>query len=229
MQIKITGHKIKITEPLRDYTQEKIGKLEEFFANIQKVEVVLDARSIDDVNQRQVAEIRVWLAGLKFIQATAAGKDMYAAIDVALAEAIRQVERHKEKHSKEKRRKAEKTKQLYRANPLPEPEYSPSLVKLNRFANKPMSFEEAKEELKNLAQDFLAFRNTATNDFNVVYKNKKKYELLQARQNLTPDQAMAELQSKDKKILFFNNQETNLPSIVFRRKSGNFGLIEPEF
>ena len=114
MQIKLTGHGTEITDALRTYVHEKIVKLEEFFKNIQKVEIVLDAREISDAQQRQVAEIRAWMAGNRMIQAREGGKDMYAAFDLALAEAGRQVERHKEKLNHEKRREAKKAKIISR-------------------------------------------------------------------------------------------------------------------
>lgn len=114
MQIQITGHKIELTPALRDYVQGKITKLEEFFSNIQKVEVVLDAKSNADDNKRQVAEIRAWMSGKKMIQSKEAGKDAYAAFDLALDEAKRQVEKHKEKLGHEKRRESKKLKLLSR-------------------------------------------------------------------------------------------------------------------
>src|SRR3989339_701364 len=118
MQIKITGHGLVVSAALRDYAQKKMTKLEEFFNSIQKVEMVLDARSIDDRNKRQVAEIRIWLAGKKNIQAKEAGKDMYSAIDLVLQEAKRQVEKHKEKLTHEKVRQAKKVKLLSRKKTL---------------------------------------------------------------------------------------------------------------
>ena len=117
MQINISGRGLKITGPIREYVQKKIVKLEEFFKNIQKVEVVLAAHTIDNIDKRQVAEIRAWVGGLKEIQASEGGRDVYAAFDLALEEAKRQIERHKEKHVKENRRKASKFKQVMR-NPL---------------------------------------------------------------------------------------------------------------
>ncbi len=112
MQIKVTGHGLEITPPLRDYVHEKIGKLEEFFKSIQKVEVVLDARSIDNAEKRQVAEIRAWMSGHKMINAKEAGRDMYAAIDMVLSEIKRQIEKHKEMLGHEKIRKSRKWKLL---------------------------------------------------------------------------------------------------------------------
>lgn len=229
MQIKISGRGLEITDPLRDYVHKKIGKLEEFFNNIQKVEVVLETRSTDNVERRQVAEVRAWLAGLKVVQASEAGRDLYAAIDLVFQEAKRQIERHKEKHVQEQRRKGEKEKQLQRELLPPKEENGPVLVKIRRFAQKPMSFEEAKAELESLDQDFLAFRNTETKEVNVIRRNGESFDLLRPEKELTPQQAVEELRKSGENIVIFNNLESRLPSVVFRRKSGNFGLIEPEF
>jgi len=68
MQIKVTGRGTDITPAIRDYALDKASKLEEFFSNIQKVEVVIEAHAIDDVEKRQVAEIRAWMAGKKMIR-----------------------------------------------------------------------------------------------------------------------------------------------------------------
>ena len=114
MQIKVTGRGLDITPALRDYAQAKVSKFEEFFKNIQKVEVVLEARSIDNVDRRQVAEIRIWLAGLKTIQAQEGGRDMYSAIDQAAQEAKRQIERYKEKKINAPRRQAKRNKIIAR-------------------------------------------------------------------------------------------------------------------
>ncbi|MFC1511564.1 HPF/RaiA family ribosome-associated protein, partial [Candidatus Margulisiibacteriota bacterium] len=43
-------------------------------------------------------------------QAQEGARDIYAAIDLALAEAERQVKKHKDKHTKEQRRQASKAK-----------------------------------------------------------------------------------------------------------------------
>lgn len=121
MQIKITGRSFEITPAIRDYIQAKVGKLEEFSRHIQKIEVVLEAKTIDNVDRRQVAEVRLWLDGLKNIEASEGARDIYAAVDLVLDEARRQIQRFKEKHVTEPRRKAHKEKELYR-NPAVEPE-----------------------------------------------------------------------------------------------------------
>ncbi len=228
MQIKITARGTEITTPLKDYVHEKVGKLEQFFNNIQKVEVVLEAHSIDDAERRQVAEIRAWAAGLKFIQATEAGRDMYAAIDLVVEEAKRQMAKHKKKLVQEQRRKADKIKQQAFESSTEEDSEGPVLIRMDRFARKPMSLAEAQEELKISRQDFMVFKEQKTKEISVVRKANGGLELLRPEADLTPEEAVDNLQKNNQNLLFFNNKATRVPSVIFRRKSGNFGLIEPE-
>jgi len=110
MQIIVTARHTDITPAIRDYAQKKVVKLEEFFKNIQKVEVVLDIEHISDTEHSQMAEIRAWMAGHKMIQAKESARDAYAAIDLVLEEAKRQVKKHKDKLTHEHRREAMKSK-----------------------------------------------------------------------------------------------------------------------
>jgi len=228
MQIKVTGRGTEITPSIRDYALDKASKLEEFFSNIQKVEVVIEAHDIDDAEKRQVAEVRAWMSGKKMIQAKEAGRDAYAALDLVLQEAKRQIEKHKEKHVKERRRKGSKEKREMRESSFASLANDTALVKLSRFARKIMTLKEAQEELKVMGQDFLAFRNADNNEVNVIRSNKGKVEVLRAEKEMSTDDAVAELQNSEKNIIIFNNASTRTPSIIFKRKSGNFGLIEPE-
>jgi hypothetical protein len=125
-------------------------------------------------------------------------------------------------------RKGEKIRQGVSEIPHLEAEAGPVLVKLDRFARKPMNFEEAREELKIMNQDFLAFRNTENKEVNVIRKNKNEFELLRPEKEMLPEEAVEELKKSGGNLVVFNNKSSRMPSIVFRRKSGNFGLIEPE-
>jgi putative sigma-54 modulation protein len=110
MQISVTARGTELTNALREYANSKAQKVYEFFKNIQKVEMVLEVKDIENALKRQVAEIRIWAAGNKFIQAISAEKDMYAAIDLVIDEAKHQIEKFKEKKIFNLRRKAGKNK-----------------------------------------------------------------------------------------------------------------------
>ena len=90
-----------------------------------------------------------------------------------------------------------------------------------------MNLEEAKEELRIMKQDFLAFRNSETSELNVIRKSGQEFELLRAEKEMLPADAVEELARSGKDLVVFNNKSSRTPSVIFRRKSGNFGLIEP--
>lgn len=175
MQIIVQGHGIEVTGPLRDYSFKKVGKFEEFFDNIQKVEVTLDARKINNLDRSQVCEITVWTAG-KILRATDGASDMYAAIDLVYEKVKKQVEKHKEKLKHENRRASEKEKaevmKMYEKSLKPKHKPGDVVVKVKRFAMKPLNPEEAAEEMEMLGHDFYMFRNANTHEINVVYRRR---------------------------------------------------------
>ncbi|MFC1767177.1 ribosome hibernation-promoting factor, HPF/YfiA family [Candidatus Margulisiibacteriota bacterium] len=175
MQITVQGHGMEVTEPLRDYTHKKVGKFEEFFDNIQKVEVTLDARKISSSKRSQVCEITVWTAG-RVIRAAEGTSDMYAAIDLVFDKVARQIEKHKEKMKDKKKKQGHKEKEalmeLYGQKVEPKHQASPAIVKVKRFPMKPLDPEEATEEMEMLGHDFYMFKNSKTHEVNVVYRRR---------------------------------------------------------
>ena len=185
MKVIVQGHGTEVTDALRDYAEKKIKKVEEFFGNIQKAEVTLDFRKIENKSRNNVAEITVWAAG-KVVRAADGAADMYAAIDQAMAKLDRQIERYKEKLKHETKRFSERMKEHIREmipeRLMPKHPSGPVIVKVKRFAMTPLSPEEAAQEMELLGHDFFMFLNSATREVNTIY----------------------------------------------RRRSGNYGLIEPE-
>lgn len=224
MQLIIQGHGIELTPSLRDYAAKKIGKIEEFYGNIQKITVTLDARCHSDSTRSHVAEVSIWLSGKKLIHASEAGQDMYAAIDLVLAELERQVKKHKEKHIQEHRREAEKMKQLSHTY-VPEKSDEPRLVTIKRFDISVMPRDAALEEQKKLGYEFFLFRNAETGEINVTHDGG-----VIAHQNadpMTEEEAARKLIGQGISFFAFRNSGTDELNVIYRRKSGNLGLIEP--
>ena len=91
MQLSLTGHHVDITEPLRNYVDEKIRRLERHFDHVTNVHVIL---SIEKLQKK--AEATVHVSGAD-IFADAVHEDMYAAIDALGSKLDRQILKHKEK------------------------------------------------------------------------------------------------------------------------------------
>ena len=91
MRIDISGHQMEITAALREYAQEKLGRLAKHF------EQHLDTRMILSVDKLQhKAEATIHTPG-KTLFADALAPDMYAAIDLLADKLDRLVIKQKEK------------------------------------------------------------------------------------------------------------------------------------
>jgi putative sigma-54 modulation protein len=91
MQIDVTGHHVELTDPLRNYVNEKFEKLERHFDHVTDVHVILSVEKL-----RHKAEATMHISGGKlFADNTEA--DMYAAIDGLTDKLDRQIKKHKEK------------------------------------------------------------------------------------------------------------------------------------
>lgn len=93
MQIELTGHGVDITPALRDYVNEKIGRIKRHFEQLISVHVVMH---LDKIAHRVEATIN---ASQKRFHAEYSADDMYAAIDGLADRLDAQVRKHKEKVS----------------------------------------------------------------------------------------------------------------------------------
>jgi len=91
MQLNISGHHVDITDALRSYVSDKLGKLERHYDHMTNVYVVL---SVEKLQNR--AEATIHVSGGE-IFADADCDDMYAAIDALTDKLDRQLIKHKEK------------------------------------------------------------------------------------------------------------------------------------
>jgi putative sigma-54 modulation protein len=102
MQLTVTGHHIDLSAALRDYVENKFGKLERHFDNMTDIHCILTVEKLV-----QKAEATIHLGGAT-LHADASHEDMYAAIDALVDKLDRQVIRHKEKLTDHHAREVEK-------------------------------------------------------------------------------------------------------------------------
>ena len=91
MQLNLTGHHVDLTDPMRDYVNSKMERLERHFDHVTDVHVVLSVEKT-----RHKAEATMNVSGGKLF-ADSVEADMYAAIDALVDKLDRQVKKHKEK------------------------------------------------------------------------------------------------------------------------------------
>lgn len=165
MNYIITGKNIDITKALKDTVIQKLSKLEKYFAQDNDVHVTL---SVEKLNQ--IIEVTIPTKG-GVIRAEEEAENMYAAIDLVIDVLERQLLRHKHKLY-DKNRSHSIFKPEFFDGMNDEEEETIKIVRTKKFAMKPMDAVEACLEMDLLGHDFFVFRNSETDEVNVVYKRK---------------------------------------------------------
>ncbi len=91
MQIEFIGHQVEITDALKSFTEEKIGKLSRHFDRITSIHVTFNIEKIN-----QIVEATV-LVPKSELHASAIAENMYTAVDVLIDKLDRQLIKYKEK------------------------------------------------------------------------------------------------------------------------------------
>lgn len=96
MRITVTGRNIEITEAIRAYAEEKIGKVLNHYDQIQSIDVVLNVIKNPSVSQSHTAEVICkFISGA--VKAEESAETMYASIDLVADKLDRQVDKFKKK------------------------------------------------------------------------------------------------------------------------------------
>ena len=101
MRLKINGRNITITQAIKDYVEEKIGRIANHYDQIIEIEVTLGVIKNPSVSENHITEVTCKLAGATVCVSEEA-ESMYASIDLVADKLNRQVKKHKEKQLKGK-------------------------------------------------------------------------------------------------------------------------------
>ncbi len=163
MKFIISGKNIEVTEGLRDAVQEKIGKLSRYFKESTEIIVTMSVEK-----ERQKIEVTIPMKG-NIIRAEQVSSDMYVSIDLVEEIIERQLRRYKNKIIDKKQSGGFTPEFIEDEIDEDEPV---KIIRTKRFAMKPMDAEEACVQMELLGHDFFVFRNSETDEVNVVYKRK---------------------------------------------------------
>lgn len=96
MHIHVNGRNIEITDAIKAYVKEKIGKVTNHYDQIQAIDVVLSVIKNPAASGKHIAEVICKLnAGALHCEESA--ESMYASIDLLADKLDRQVKKHKDK------------------------------------------------------------------------------------------------------------------------------------
>lgn len=167
MNTIVKGRHMEVTPSLREYAEEKVGRVAKLLNDhmVTSVEIELSAERNPAIEKRHVVEVTMFTKG-HVIRAKEAAVDMYAAIDLVSEKLERQVQKLRTKMFD--RHKA--APQATTVAEAPGEEREPSIVKRKVIEVKPMAPEEAALQMELLGHDFFVFASAETDGINVLYR-----------------------------------------------------------
>ncbi len=168
MRLHVKGKNVEVTDAIQDYAERKLAKLSPQLADLTRVELELAVERNPSIADNHVAEATIWTKG-PVLRARESSADMKASIDQLVEKLERQVKRYRQKRRHEHEWHGNGAAPAPPATP---PEEAAMIVKTKQFVLKPMSAEEAIEQLELIGHDFFVFRNDDSGEINVVYRRR---------------------------------------------------------
>ena len=176
MKLNIRGDKLEITDAIRDYVEDKLGRLDKYFKDGDiNANVLLKVKG-----NRQIIEVTV-PTDKYILRSEEEHNDLYAAIDLVVDKLEGQIRKNKTKLKKQNI--DNKYKDFNFDYELDDDEENNDvIVKYKEIEMKPMDSEEAILEMELLGHSFFVFKDVDTGNVNVLYKRKDgNYGLIETK------------------------------------------------
>ena len=167
MKFIIRGQKLEVTESIKSYIEEKIGKLDKYFENSEELTATVVVRVR---GKEQIVEVTIPSKKI-ILRAEESNEDLYASIDLVSDKLERQIRKNKTK-IRSKKSKANYESFIVDFEVEKEEENENLIVKRKELDTKPMSEEEAVLQMELVGHPFFIFKNATTDNISVVYKRK---------------------------------------------------------
>ncbi|MHB0858955.1 MAG: ribosome hibernation-promoting factor, HPF/YfiA family [Anaerolineae bacterium] len=173
MQVIVTGKNLEINDQLRDVVESKVTKLDRYLPDIDEARVELSAQKTKSAKDSHVVQLTL-RSNSTILRSEERSADLRTALDAVLDKMTRQIDRYKGKHWRSQVRV-----QGIQPEAEVEAETDSLIIRTKRFSARPMSTDEAIEQMELLGHDFFVFYDAATEEFAVVYRRRNQgYGLL---------------------------------------------------
>ena len=168
MKFIIRGKNLEVTDSIKSYIEEKIGKLDKYFEKPGELtaNVIVRVKGKDQIVEVTIPAKKIILRGEE------SNEDLYASIDLVSDKLERQIKKNKAKMNNMKGKKMVAEFNFDVVDTL-EDEKERLIAKKKDLEMKPMSEEEAILQMELLGHDFFIFKNDNIDQISVVYKRKE--------------------------------------------------------
>ncbi len=166
MNITLRGEKLKITDAMKEYADEKLERLNKYLDDSDNVKANIVVKV---QNYKQKVEVTIPLKSF-ILRAEEVQDDFYSAIDIVVDKIERQIRKNKTKLQSKKIKNSKEIVFDYIEDYKDEEEEKGSIVKRKKIEVKPMSEEEAIIQMELLGHQFYLFKDAETLKPALVYK-----------------------------------------------------------
>ena len=195
---------MSVTEAMKEYCRRKVASLHLDYPKIIEVQVILDVQKY-----RHTAEVILHCSNHITLEASSESNDMYASIEQVLDRIERRMRKYKTRLMQKHRPRRHGVQHL--EEKVLRWEWLERLAELEQNGTEESPLELAKEEQEQ------------QHGPEVVHTEKYPVK------PMFIDEAVLQMEMSNKQFLVFLNAKTEKVSVLYRRKTGDFGLIEPTF
>ena len=179
MEIQVATKNMNLTDDIKSYAENKINKLSRYLNNITTAKIELSEERSKSRQHHFTAQVTINVKGF-IIRGEQKAESVKASIDKVEGVMERLLSKYKKKYEINKSRAPKSIKQPDNIEMDGEEETINSIVKSKRFAIKPMTIEQAIDQMEFLGHDFFLFMDVNDSVINVVYRRRDgRYGLIQ--------------------------------------------------
>jgi putative sigma-54 modulation protein len=199
--IQVTGRHVSVTEAMKEYCRRRLACLHLDYPKIIEVQIILDVQKY-----RHTAEVILHCSNHITLEASAESDDMYVSIDEVVDKIAGQMRKYKTRLMRHHR---------------------PRKHTIRHLEEKVLRWEwvERLEETPEtgIAEGGKPEADTNPSEPSVI--DSEKYPV----KPMFIDEAVLQMEMSSKQFLVFLNAKSEKVNVIYRRKNGDFGLIEPTF
>jgi putative sigma-54 modulation protein len=207
--IQVTGRHVSVTEAMKEYCRRKVACLHLDYPKIIEVQVILDVQKY-----RHTAEVILHCSNHITLEASSESNDMYASVDQVVDRIGRRMRKYKTRLMQKHRPRRHGIQHL--EEKVLRWEWLERLTDLEQNGTEETPIESVKEE---------QLEEQLEEQPGPEVVHTEKYPV----KPMFIDEAVLQMEMSNKQFLVFLNAKTEKVSVIYRRKTGDFGLIEPTF
>lgn len=170
MNIEYQARHFDLDDDIREYAADKLAKAMKFLEEPIEARVTLEVEK-----HRKIAELRV-THRFGVLTATEETAAMLDSINVAADKIEKQARRARQKHKDRRRRADRQNGNRWPVEVLEKdsvsPTSAPRVIKTSHLEIRHMSLDEAATKLEHGNSDFVVFRDSTSDEVNVLYKRR---------------------------------------------------------